>query len=341
MTREKPAPHWRVRQDGYPRALGFSADGATLALATDEGLIRFFGVERGEETGTVQAHAGALTSLAWNPRLPIVASAGEDGAVSVLDLRSESTQVVVEPDRVWSGHLAWNPKGSKLAAAIGRGAVIWGLDGRSRVELPAVESTVTDLAWSPDGERVALACYGGVRIFEAKTGRKAKNLDWQGSMLSLAWSPNGKVIACGCQDNSLHFWRVASGQDSMMSGYPLKPVAIAWSQDSEFLASAGAAEITVWVFKGKGPEGSTPLSLGGHEEPVVRLTFSPVINMLASGCRGGAVRLWAVGELDRAVRHYEHPSPIAELCWGLASEPGSMFLASADQEGTVAVWPFR
>jgi WD40 repeat protein len=86
---------------------------------------------------------------------------------------------------------------------------------------------------------------------------------------------DAKVIACGSQDASVHFWRLKSGKDSEMTGYPFKPKALAWDRESKLLATAGDAKVTVWDFRGKGPEGSRPIQLESHKGVCTRLAFSP------------------------------------------------------------------
>jgi WD40 repeat protein len=282
-----------------------------------------------------------VASLAWNPREPILCLSGDDGALAFLNGADGSVTPILEPSGAWAEHLAWNPKGSKLAVALGRSARVLASDGRALIQLPEVDSTITGIAWSPDGAQVACACYGGVRLFDSKTGRRLRSLEWKGSMLSIAWRPDGRVIACGCQDNSVHFWRLPVGKDSQMSGYAAKPKAIGWSHDGRLLATSGAPQITIWSFDGTGPEGTTPVELAAHDEPVTALAFAPVVGMLASGCRGGRGYFWAPDELARPVRRFEMTARIETLQWTLAPAEENVLLAGADAKGQVGVWALR
>ena len=56
------------------------------------------------------------------------------------------------------------------------------------------------------------ACYGRVTFFNAATGEAHQKLEWQGSLVSMVLSPDGGIVVCGSQDNSVHFWRRATGQ---------------------------------------------------------------------------------------------------------------------------------
>jgi WD40 repeat protein len=334
-------PAWRRALDDFPRAMSWSADGELVAFGSASGRVTVFRAADGEPGPSWVAHDGAVTALAFHPRSTRVLTAGEDRRTRIYDVGEEKTLALPSGVSGWTEALAWNPKGSKLAVALGRVARIFSETGEPLVDLPEVESTISALAWSADGAQVAVACYGGVRLFDAKTGKRTKTLDWKGSMLSLAWSPNGKVIACGCQDNSLHFWRLPAGKDSMMSGYPLKPKAIGWSHDSKLLASSGAAEATVWRFEGKGPEGTTPIELAAHEEPITTLEFAPLVSMLATGCRGGRLFLWSPSDSPRPMRVFRLRDRVAVMGWGLVPSKSALLLAGADASGEVAAWPMQ
>ena len=71
-------------------------------------------------------------------------------------------------------------------------------------------------------------------------------------------SPDGDIVACGSQDNSVHFWRRSTEEDSMMSGYPGKPSALAFDDTGTLLATGGGEAVTVWSFQGSSPEGTRP-----------------------------------------------------------------------------------
>jgi WD40 repeat protein len=333
-------PRFALSADDFPRALAWSASGEELAWGTAAGTVHVVRASDGSLLRSTSLPGVGVASLAWNPREPRLSIGGEDGAVLIMDGADGSLSQMLPPSASWAEHLAWNAKGSKLAVALGRWAVVLAMDGRV-VKLPEVESTISGIAWSPDGTQIACACYGGVRLFDPKTGRRQRSLEWKGSMVSLAWRPGGRVIACGCQDNSVHFWRLPAGKDSQMSGYPAKPRAICWSHDGRLLATSGAPEITIWRFEGQGPEGTDPIELSAHEHPVSALAFAPVVDMLASGCRGGRGYFWAPGELTRPVRQFTMTARIEALEWTLAPAEDNVLLAAADAEGCIAVWALR
>ena len=179
-------------------------------------------------------------------------------------------------------------------------------------------------------------CYGRVTIFDSATGGSNQRFEWKGSLVSLALSPDGDVIACGSQDNSVHFWRRSTGEDSMMSGYPGKPTALAFDSTGTLLATGGGEAVTVWSFEGNGPEGTYPGSLELHERAISTLDFAPDGFRLASGGRDGLVLVWSLhsdgqGRPEGAAML---ESVLAKVCW----RPDGKSLAALDGDGVVTVW---
>ncbi len=195
-------------------------------------------------------------------------------------------------------------------------------------------STVSAIAWSR--RELATACYGQATFFDASTGAARQKLEWQGSLVSMVLSPDGGIVACGSQDNSVHFWRRATGHDSMMSGYPVKPSALAFNDTGTLLATGGGEAVTAWSFRGKGPEGTRPGVLKFHVEPITTLTFAPGALRLASGACDGAVVVWALQRNGRGrpIGAEDLGAAVAELYW----RPDGNALAGLDARGGVTVW---
>ena len=122
----------------------------------------------------------------------------------------------------------------------------------------------------------------------------------------------------------------------MMSGYPLKPSTLAFDESGYFLATGGGAEITVWSFKGNGPEGTTPLSLKLHTRPITSLAFANRGMKLASGSRDGTVVLWNLKSDDQesGLSETSVSDSVSNLYW----RPDDRALAGLDRQGGVTVW---
>ena len=334
-------PRWQATIADYPRVCAWSPDVSLLAIGSGAGEISLLDVADGSEIRRWSAHEGGVIGLTWHPKEPVLVSTGDDGAVRIWSITGDLEQTPEEPAGTFGSLAVWHPTGMRLATAVGRQVKVYGRDGTLVSTPPPVESTVAGLQWAPNGKRLLAACYGGVRVFDPSTGRKDIVMEWKGSMIGLAISPDGKVVACGCQDNSMHFWRLPSARDSMMSGYPLKPKAISWSADSLLLASSGSNEATIWQFDGRGPEGREPLVVNGHYRPLTALSFAPTLNLLATGCRDGNINLWLPSQDDDPMHSFNMEARIESLEWGFDTQAKVLMLASTAIDGTVSLWPMR
>ena len=173
-------------------------------------------------------------------------------------------------------------------------------------------------------------------FWDPASGGLRERLDWKGSLISLAVSPDGAIVACGSQDRTVHFWRRQTGEDSMMSGYPYKPAAIAFDPSARLLATSGAEYATVWSFGGAGPEGTTPGLLEVHEDLVSALAFAHGGPRLASADRVGLVALWDLDDRGqgRATGAAFATAAVEALAW----RPGDRALVAADAAGGVSLW---
>lgn len=289
---------WRAQVQDYAIAGGWTNGGDLLIVADATGTLTAFAGRSGDRAWTIPTtHDGGVFALAVAPCGLSVATAGEDGSVSLWDACVGTLNATLEIAHTWVEHLAWSPDGALLAAAAGR--YIYALDPEGKLlwKSAAHPSTVSALAWTAAGELVT-ACYGEVRFLRSDTGEEDEDhrLSWQGSLLSLAVSPDGDIIACGSQDNTVHFWRRISGEDSMMSGYPLKPAVIDFDRQGTLLATNGGQTVTVWSFADGGPEGTEPGVHELHLAPVKALAFANRGLRLASADNDGAVVVWSLYE---------------------------------------------
>jgi WD40 repeat protein len=150
----------------------------------------------------------------------------------------------------------------------------------------------------------------------------------------VAFSPNAKVMAAGMQDGSVHFWYLATGLDSQISGYGAKVPLIEWSANSRYLATGAGSEVIVWDFSGKGPEGSRPLELRGHTDRVTCLAFQPGGPFLASGGRDWRVSLWWPGKVNQSVDAQLTSSDVTVVRFS----PDGRLLAVGESNGKLSIY---
>jgi WD40 repeat protein len=119
-----------------------------------------------------------------------------------------------------------------------------------------------------------------------------------------------------------------------MSGFPFKPKALAWDSGSRLLATSGDATVTLWDFRGKGPEGTRPIQLEAHKGVVTRLGFSPRKAVLASGSRDTLVLLWEPHCGTHPIRGAFLDDEVTALTW----HPEHLGLVAGDASGNLCFW---
>ena len=219
--------------------------------------------------------------------------------------------------------------------SISRRVLVFNSEGQELWRSEDHPSTVSTLAWAGSTE-LATACYGRVSFFKADSGEFTQKLEWKGSLVSMVLSSDGNVVACGSQDNSVHFWRRSSGEDSEMQGYPGKPAALAFDDSGTLLATGGGESVTVWSFDGEGPEGTRPGVHKLHVQPITKLSFSPRSRRLASGARDGAVVVWSLARDGHG--SVSGVAVVDDVIAGIAWRPDGRGLAAMDGSGGVTVW---
>ena len=317
---------WIAYLDDYVVTVGWSVGEQTLAAASISGEIAFFTPD--SEKPLIHhesAHAFGISSLSWHPRVPLLASSGQDGQIKIWSQGRLCCQV--ETRDSWIEKVAWSPDGQWLAAAAGRQLHLWELRGDCGELAPnSVSSehanTLTDIAWypqqysAPEPPEVAAACYSQLSFWQPNANEPTRLLTWQGTPLAVAWSPDGRYLTCGEQDATLHLWAWPSEREMAMSGYPEKIREVAWDKTSRLLASSGGNSITIWDFEGRGPEGSEPMSLDAHFDSITALAFQEDGPLLASGGREGLLAVWNpfVGQDILYVDYFED-NEISCLAW--------------------------
>ena len=323
---------WQAQLGESVAALAWSPATDVLAAATLDGAVHLLDGPDGTPLARPARHRTDALTLAWSPDGARLASGGADGVVHLHAALGSTT--TVETDG-WVQALRWSPDGTRLAVAAGRSLLLLDPAGQLVRRWDGQPSTVTDVAWSRDGSRVACAAYGGLRWYTHTTPgpEPVRTLEWKGSLLVVRVSPDGRWIASGNQDASVHIWRLWSGQDAEMTGYPQKVDTLAFAATGRWMACGGAPEISLWDFRGsKGPIGRTPTMLDGHDEQVSALTFQNRGPLLASAGRDGGLALWDPARPDPLTRAVL-PARITTLSWSADDQ----LLAAGTTGGAVEV----
>lgn len=295
------AGRWTVEQvlsghEDWPRRLAWSPDGARVASAGQDEMVRVWPSGDAGGCDVLEGHGAWVDALAWSPDGGRLASGGYDGTVRLWHAPEMLAGRVL---RGHEGHvfaLAWSPDGGVLASGGEDGRIrMWSVaGGRSAGEtliLRGHHKRVDALAWSPDGAQLASGGGGeGVVRLWRRPGFAAQAIEVDEDIYALAWSPDGQRLAVSGESGHIHVLSLArGGRPDVLRGHCEFVRGLSWSPDGTRLASGGGdAIVRVWPAAG----GGEPELLPKQDGLVLDVAWSPNGERLATAAADDLVRLW-------------------------------------------------
>ena len=271
--------------DAYVTAALFDRSGRA-AFALGDGTVRF------EDGASVEAHDGASLSACVHPSGDGILSGGDDGRL--VWARASGVEEVAKIPGRWIEAVAASAESKLIAFAAGREVHVREAGDAKFARTFAHEKSVSHVAFDPKGRRIAAASYGGAFLWYARIAdQKPAVLKWAGSHVAVVWSTDGKFLISAMQENQLHGWRVADEKNMRMGGYPAKPKSLAFFSKGDLLVTSGANGAVVWPFAGTtGPMGKQAAEIGYEETALVtQVAATPGKPWIAAGLDDG--RVWA------------------------------------------------
>jgi WD40 repeat protein len=313
---------------GEVRSVAFSRGGRRLASASEDGTVKVWNTETGQEEHTLRGHTRGVTSVVFSPDDRLLASASQDLTVKVWEVQNSQLALTLRGHTGEIRGVAFSPDGRRLASASeDRTVKMWDAHtGQELLTLKGHTGWVMSVAFSPDGRRLASASYDRtVKIWDTQMGREVRTLSGHTQIVtSVAFSPEGRYLASASYDQTVKVWEVESGKETRtLRGHTTIVTSVAFSPTDGRLASAARdGTLKVWDVQ----TGKPVLTLSGHAEPVWGVAFSPD-GRLASASQDRTVRVW---ETQAAQRTFP------ELTGAIS--PDGRWLAGAPWNQTVKLW---
>jgi WD40 repeat protein len=201
------------------------------------------------DTGEQELFTGDYDQAALSPDGSWLALTGLDQNIEILAVDGHQTLIRLGGLNSSAEALAWSPDGEQLAAYDRvAGLLVWDTSSGELVnKFPFTfqENAWFDpvyLKWSPDGQRVGLAGVDqNVRVIDGDELIILKG--FRDPVTHLDWSPDGTRLAASSRhDPTVFVWRVSNWNQILSFANHMYWVSnVAWSPDSQYLATADAS----------------------------------------------------------------------------------------------------
>ncbi|KAF8836324.1 WD40 repeat-like protein [Paxillus ammoniavirescens] len=279
--------------EGCISAIAYLPGEERFVTCSDDGTIRIWNVENGEQEGMAMEHDGPVWALAITRDGKMIQSGGDDRVLRVWDVETH------QPMAEWGGHEAgifsvdMSPDDQFVASGDFEGRIVireMNLNEDGRIK-HAIETdsgvTGTKLASGHDDNMI--------RVFDVENGDLVLG-PIEGHthyVLHVGWSLDGSQLFTASADYSIRFWDSETGQaiGDAWTGHTDYVNCIALSPDGAKLASASDDKTVRFWAQGSGDPIGAPLQ---HENWVQAFTLSPSGEFVACGEYSGKVSIWHV-----------------------------------------------
>jgi WD40 repeat protein len=282
---------WTALLPGFAQDLCWSPDSATLAVATLAGPVLLFAAADGAKIGEDEGHRHGALKVAFSPTGDRVVSSGQDGNI-ISWSTGDGPRVRRRGGAPWIDALAWDDRGERLASAAGHAVRLWTPELDLIGELHGYDRAVRSVFWQRGTTKLATVAGTSVSFVDLATSSGPVALERNSEILTVCIDPAGRQIATSLSGGSLHVWSSQSKRDLQMLGYRSPVRVMAWSSESDLLATASRGEIAVWNLGGASPAVGRPSMLLGHTGNVTGLGFIADDRRLLSCDDAGALVNW-------------------------------------------------
>jgi WD40 repeat protein len=201
-------------------ALQFRRDSQAIAVGggspSRSGDVKVFAVESGEllrDFGDV--HSDTVLGLDFNPNGNIIASAGADRTIQLLDITTGKLIRTLEGHTHHVLAISWHSDGEVLASASADLSIkIWNTSsGEVTRTITGFPKELTSIQYVPESNQIVVACANGqVRLADASNGNAVRNFDAAGDFLyTVRLTPDAQTVLSGGQSGTVRKWKLADG----------------------------------------------------------------------------------------------------------------------------------
>lgn len=357
--------------DAPVRDVVFSADGAKLFTAGDEGIISIWEPFSKQVLLSWTGHISPIRSIALDPLGLNIATASDDRTIVIWDASDGTKQNTLRghTDRIYG--IEFSPDGTWLASASrDKTACIWDVISGEEVKCLDHQDWVIGVAFSPDGRRLAMTSYdGNAQIWNVITQTVEMMLSTETALLGVDFSPDSNHIVTCSGDMTAKLWNLdtPSSPIAVLRGHSDTVFDAEFSADGRRLGTT-SYDGTVRIWDTTDFSDILPvLSLHGHKAATFGLAFSPDGSSIATASLDQHVFLWSLAAHNHWINDlafssdgqrlvtasYDHTARIWDVMSGkllstledhndtvlrAVFSPDNRYVATASADGLARVW---
>jgi WD40 repeat protein len=337
MAAGGPLLHTLRGHTDWVEAVAVTPDGRRAVSAADDGTLRVWDLDRGEELITLRGHTDDVNAVVMTPDGRRAVSASADGTIRVWDLDRALPVLTLEGHDGPVSAVAVTPDGRRvISGGAGRALTLWKLeDGAPLQTLAGHQDWVRAVAVTSEGDRAVSAADDGVlRVWDLEAGTCVATLcAGRGALNDVALTPDGQRALAAGADSRIQVWDLARETlTQTLQGHGDWVRCLAVTTDGRY-AYSGSDDRTVRIWD---LDRGTPLrTLTGHTESVWGLALTPNSRYAISASGDGTLKIWDPARGEDSVVVLGHPD---WGIWGLAVTPDGQRAISASSDSTLKVW---
>ena len=251
---QKTAEVIRIDAQVETWAVACLVDGKHIVSGGEEGKIRRWRIEDGQEVGTPMDAKSPVLDIAVSQDGKWVVSGARSGSVAVWSAKSHSkvTEFKAHDSAVCAVDVS--PDATKIATGSDDNtACVWSVAGERLLGPFKHNDSVIGFKFSPDGRLIAAATVfrDSVRIYDSQNGRLLVDFPIQVSSdlnRSLAWASDNNQLFVLSLDGNIHSLDVFTGKTR--SRWPVSSAgdvkSIALASNGTFIAASTSSSISLW-----------------------------------------------------------------------------------------------
>ncbi|REJ88130.1 MAG: hypothetical protein DWQ34_23190 [Planctomycetota bacterium] len=320
-------------------ALAITANGAQVATAGDEPVVRFWNTADGAAARQLAGAAAPLICVAIRGDDQQCAAIDAVGKLYLWSLANNQLTHTVEVGAA-PEDVAFSADGERVAVTSTTGLIhVYDTTEAQLVqELAAAEQEAQHaIQFGPDRTIVTGGAAGVVHVWAEASPASVGTLSGHSAQVNdLAFSADGATLVSAGSDQTARLWDIATrAQTKQFAGHTGHVYGAAFAPDGARIATAGV-DGTVRLWDVAGGNQTSQLTDGETPPPAFDVSFNPDGSMLAACGPDGAIRIWntASGALERIIAPAENPQPL----YAVGYNPAGTRIITCGHAGALTIW---